>query len=168
MAISNQISLDRIDIEILRILQDNGRLPIVELAKRVNLTTTPCSERVKSLEREGYISGYHAALSAEKLGLDVLIFIHVRLDQTNLSIFDKFAKTALLIPEIEECYSLSGDFDAMIKVRVKNIKEYQKFMSTRIVELPGVIQTRSEIVIAEYKRGAGINADLIAQSQFVG
>ncbi|MDD1781829.1 winged helix-turn-helix transcriptional regulator [Enterovibrio sp. ZSDZ35] len=162
MAISNVTSLDRIDIEILRILQENGRLPVVELAKRVNLTTTPCSERVKRLEREGYISGYHAELSAERLGLDVLIFIHVRLDQTNLSIFDKFAKTALLIPEIEECYSLSGDFDAMIKVRVKNIKAYQQFMSTRIVELPGVIQTRSEIVIAEYKRSTGINADLIS------
>ncbi|WP_429738977.1 Lrp/AsnC family transcriptional regulator [Enterovibrio makurazakiensis] len=157
-------TLDRTDIEILRILQSNGRLPVVELAKRVNLTTTPCSERVKRLEREGYIAGYHADISADKLGLDVIVFIHMRLDQSNLSIFDKFAKSALLIPEIEECYSLSGDFDAMVKVRVKNIKAYQQFMSNRIVQLPGVIQTRSEIVIAEYKRSAGINPDLITLS----
>ncbi|MDD1795542.1 Lrp/AsnC family transcriptional regulator [Enterovibrio sp. ZSDZ42] len=164
MSVNNTSTLDRTDIEILRILQSNGRLPVVELAKRVNLTTTPCSERVKRLEREGYIAGYHADISADKLGLDVIVFIHMRLDQSNLSIFDKFAKSALLIPEIEECYSLSGDFDAMVKVRVKNIKAYQQFMSNRIVQLPGVIQTRSEIVIAEYKRSAGINPDLITLS----
>ncbi|RXJ73675.1 AsnC family transcriptional regulator [Veronia nyctiphanis] len=155
-------ALDKTDIEILRILQENGRLPVVELAKRVNLTTTPCSERVKRLEREGYISGYRAELSAEKLGFEVVVFIHIRLDQTNFSIFEKFALAAELMPEIEECYSLSGDFDTMIKVRVKNIKQYQHFMSVKLAQLPGIIQTRSEIVIDEHKRGHGLNPDLLS------
>ncbi|WP_434362579.1 Lrp/AsnC ligand binding domain-containing protein [Parasalinivibrio latis] len=154
-------TLDRIDIDILRILQSHGRMPIVELAKLVHLTTTPCSDRVKRLEREGYISGYRAELSAEKLGFEMQVFIHIRLDQTNFSIFERFAKEAALMPEVEECYSLSGDFDCMIKIRVRDIKEYQRFMSVKLGELPGVIQTRSEIVVAEHKRSKGIDPLLL-------
>ncbi|BBM67429.1 AsnC family transcriptional regulator [Vibrio alfacsensis] len=154
--------LDRIDLQILRILHSKGRLPIVELAKQVNLTTSPCSERVKRLEREGYINGYHAEINAEKLGLDVQVFIHIRLDQTSFSIFEKFAQAVELLPEVEECYSLSGDFDTMIKVRVKNMKAYQEFMSSKMGTLPGVIQTRSEVVIEEHKTGYGVNPELIS------
>ncbi|MBW3695312.1 winged helix-turn-helix transcriptional regulator [Vibrio sp. T187] len=154
--------LDRIDKEILTILHAKGRLPVVELAKQVNLTTSPCSDRLKRLEKEGYIKGYHAELNAEKLGLDVQVFIHIRLDQSSFSIFDKFAKAVDLMPEIEECYSLSGDFDTMIKVRVKDMKSYQEFMSSKLGTLPGVIQTRSEVVIEEHKSGFGVNAELLA------
>ncbi len=161
MAGKDATSLDRIDIDILRILQSNGRMPIVELAKLVNLTTTPCSDRVKRLEREGYISGYRAELSAEKLGFEMQAFIHIRLDQTNFSIFERFANEAALMPEVEECYSLSGDFDCMIKIRVRDIKEYQKFMSVKLGLLPGIIQTRSEIVVAEQKRSKGIDPILL-------
>ncbi|PAR70584.1 Lrp/AsnC family transcriptional regulator, partial [Vibrio metoecus] len=85
------MSLDRVDRDILRILHTKGRLPVVELAKLVNLTTSPCSERVKRLEKEGYIRGYHADLDPGKLGLDVQVFIHIRLDQSSFSIFERFA-----------------------------------------------------------------------------
>ena len=82
--------LDRIDLQILSILHSKGRIPVVELAKLVNLTTSPCSERVKRLEKGGYINGYHAELNAENLGLDVLVFIHIRLVETSFSIFFMF------------------------------------------------------------------------------
>lgn len=154
-------TLDRTDREILRILINNGRLSMVELAKQVHLTTSPCSDRVKRLEKEGYIKGYHAEVNTEKLGLDVQVFIHVRLDQSSFSIFDKFSRAINLVSEIEECYSLSGDFDAMIKVRVKDMKSYQIFMSQKLGTLPGVIQTRSEVVIQEHKKCFGINSDLL-------
>lgn len=154
-------TLDRTDLEILRILHQKGRLSMVELAKLVHLTTSPCSDRVKRLEKEGFIKGYHAEVCPEKLGLGVQVFIHIRLDQSSFSIFDKFAKAVNLMPEIEECYSLSGDFDAMIKVRVKDMKAYQVFMSHKLGTLPGVIQTRSEVVIGEHKNGLGINVDMI-------
>jgi len=153
--------LDRTDKEILRILVNNGRLSMVELAKQVHLTTSPCSDRVKRLEKEGYIKGYHAEVCTEKLGLDVQVFIHVRLDQSSFSIFEKFSKAINLLPEVEECFSLSGDFDAMIKIRVKDMKAYQGFMSQKLGTLPGVIQTRSEVVIAEHKKCFGVNPDLI-------
>lgn len=153
--------LDRTDLEILRIMYAKGRISMVELAKQVHLTTSPCSDRVKRLEKEGFINGYHAELNAEKLGLDVQVFIHIRLDQSSFSIFDKFAKAVDLMPEIEEHYSLSGDFDAMIKVRVKDMKAYQIFMSSKLGQLPGVIQTRSEVVIQQHKTSFGINPEQI-------
>lgn len=152
------MELDRIDREILRVLHNQGRIAIVELARHVNLTTSPCSDRVKRLEKEGYITGYHAELNAEKLGLDVQVFIHIRLDQSSFSIFEKFAKAIEDMPEIESCYSLSGDFDTMIKVRVHSMKEYQHFMSQKLGNLPGVIQTRSEVVIEEHKTSFGVSA----------
>ncbi|WP_117232951.1 Lrp/AsnC family transcriptional regulator [Vibrio maerlii] len=153
--------LDKTDLEILRILNAKGRVSMVELAKMVNLTTSPCSDRVKRLEKEKYILGYHAEICPEKLGLDVQVFIHIRLDQSSFSIFDKFAKAVDLMPEIEECYSLSGDFDTMIKVRVKNMRAYQHFMSTKLGTLPGVIQTRSEVVIEEHKKSFGLNPEVL-------
>ncbi|MGY3572486.1 Lrp/AsnC family transcriptional regulator [Vibrio paucivorans] len=156
------MDLDRIDREILRTLHLKGRLSMVELAKMVNLTTSPCSDRVKRLEKDGYIKGYHAELNPEKLGLDVQVFIHIRLDQTSFSIFEKFAEAVALMPEIEECYSLSGDFDTMIKVRVKDMKAYQSFMSSKLGTLPGVIQTRSEVVIEEHKTSFGLNPELLS------
>lgn len=155
------VSLDRIDLEILRVLNAKGRISMVELAKVVNLTTSPCTDRVKRLEKEGMIKGYHAEICPEKLGLDVQVFIHIRLDQSSFSIFDKFAKAVDLIPEIEECYSLSGDFDTMIKVRVKSMRAYQRFMSSKLGSLPGVIQTRSEFVIEEHKTSFGLNPEVI-------
>ncbi|WP_394244979.1 Lrp/AsnC family transcriptional regulator [Vibrio astriarenae] len=155
------MELDRTDKEILRLLHLKGRLPVVELAKQVNLTTSPCSERVKRLEKEGFITGYHAELSPEKLGVDVQVFIHIRLDQSSFSIFEKFAKAVEDMPEVEECYSLSGDFDTMIKIRVKDMKAYQAFMSRKLGTLPGVIQTRSEVVIEEHKTGFGVNPELL-------
>lgn len=156
------MALDRIDKQILQILHSRGRLAVVELAKLVNLTTSPCSERVKRLESEGYILGYHAELNPEKLGLDIQVFIHIRLNQSCFSVFQRFARAAEEIPEIEACYSLSGDFDTMIKVRVKDMKAYQAFMSGKLGTLPGVIQTRSEFVIEEYKSSFGINPELIS------
>ena len=154
------MELDKIDKEILRALHLKGRLPIVELAKQVNLTTSPCSDRVKRLEKEGFISGYHAELNPERLGLDVQVFIHIRLDQSSFSIFEKFASAVKMMPEIEQCYSLSGDFDTMIKVRVKDMKAYQNFMSKKLGTLPGVIQTRSEVVIEEHKTSFGVSSEL--------
>jgi len=151
------MKLDKTDLEILTILQKEGRLPVAELATRIHLTTSPCSERVKRLEKKGVIQSYHARLSADLLEQSLIIFIHVSLDQTSMSIFEKFADTADSINEIEECYSLTGDFDAMIKVRVKDIAKYQDFMSNKLPLLPGILRTRSEVVIKQFKKSSGLS-----------
>ena len=115
------MELDRIDREILRILHAHGRLPIVELAKRVNLTTSPCSDRVKRLEKERFITGYHAELNSEKLGLDVQVFIHIRLDQSSFSVFEKFAKAVDDLPSEEEQALFVQTFRKLL--RAKNVLE---------------------------------------------
>ncbi len=149
------INLDEVDHKILSILQKEGRLPIVELAKRIHLTTTPCSDRVKRLECEGLINHYSAVISPEKLGLNLIIFIHVRLDQNSMMVFENFANAISAIDAIEECYSLTGEFDMMLKVRVADMSDYQMFMANNLPHLPGIIQSRSEVVIKEFKRFEG-------------
>ena len=154
-------NLNKTDIKILEILQKNGRLPVVELAKKINLTTTPCSERLKRLEKAGYIEGYKANLNPEVMGLEMCIFIHIRLDQSNTAIFELFTEAVREIEEIEESYLLTGSFDAMIKVRVASIKSYRQFMSTKLTKLPGIIQSQSQVVTEEIKPNLGPNPNLI-------
>ncbi len=156
---SKIINLDETDHKILRILQNEGRLPMVELARRIHLTTTPCTERVKRLELEGLIDHYAAVISPEKLGINLIIFIHVRLNQNNMTVFKKFANAISKINAIEECYSLTGEFDMMLKVRVAGMSDYQAFMANDLPHFPGIIQSRSEVVIKEFKRFDGFQLD---------
>jgi len=157
-------NFDKIDLKILKILQHEGRLPVVELAKRIHLTTTPCAERLKRLESSGAIRGYKADLNPNIIGLEMIIFIQIRLDQSNMSnisIFDLFSKAVNEIPEIEESFLLTGSFDAVIKVRVANMNAYRKFMTEQLIKLPGIIQSQSQVVTEEIKRSNGPNPDLI-------
>jgi Lrp/AsnC family leucine-responsive transcriptional regulator len=159
------MKLDTTDIAILNILQKEGRLPIAELAPRIHLTTSPCSDRVKRLEKAGIIEAYQARLSSEKLGLPLVIFIHVSLDQTNNSrIFEEFATQTHDISEIEECYSVTGDFDVTLKVRVKDIAQFQDFMGSKFLELPGIVRSRSEVMIKQFKKASGVSLDNVSCS----
>lgn len=155
------MKLDKTDLAILNILQKEGRLPIAELATRIHLTTSPCSDRVKRLEKSGIIESYRACLSVEKLGLPLVVFIHVSLNQTSMSIFKQFAKVANEISEIEECYSVTGDFDATLKVRLKDIAQFQNFMATKFLDLPGITRSRSEVLIKQFKKSSGVSLDRV-------
>lgn len=151
--------LDKTDLRILRILQDNGRVSNVELAKQAYLTPTPCLERVRRLEREGYIEGYHARLDPHRLGLTLVVFIQVRLDQTGLDIFDRFREAVLEMPEVTECYMVPGAFDFLLKIRVPDIVGYRRFMAERLPQLPGVVQTYSHVVMEEIKQAEEVPID---------
>ncbi|MFT6011569.1 MAG: Lrp/AsnC family leucine-responsive transcriptional regulator, partial [Candidatus Azotimanducaceae bacterium] len=111
-------SLDKIDRRILRELQADGRLTNTALAQRINLSTTPCAERVKSLERRGLIAGYSAQLNPRMLGLELLVFVEISLIRTSPDVFDDFRQAVLLLPQIQECHLVSGNFDYLIKARV--------------------------------------------------
>ena len=111
--------LDRIDRMILDILQRDGRIAISELAARVNLSTTPCSERVKRLEREGIIMGYYARLNPEMLERSLLVFLEIKLSAKSGDVFDQVARNLTEIPEVLECHLISGDFDYLVKARLK-------------------------------------------------
>ena len=107
-------SLSSIDKKILRELQKDGRISYAELARRVGLTTTPCLERVKRMEREGVIAGYTTLLDPASLKAALVVFVQIRLTRTSQDIFAKFKKAAIALPTVQECYLVSGNFDYLI------------------------------------------------------
>ena len=140
--------IDAIDRRILEELQSNGRLSIVELSARVNLTNTPCSERVKRLERTGYISGYRALLNMDKLGLGHLTVVQVALAATGGdNSLDAFSESVSHVPEIESCLMLAGSFDYLLTVRTRDISHFREVLGDKINKLPGILQTNSFAVM---------------------
>ncbi len=140
--------LDRIDRRILRELEVNGRLPIVELAQRINLTNTPCSERVKRLERSGYISGYRATLNRAKLGLGHLTIVQVSLAATaGDNSLDTFNAEVRKVSEIESCLMVAGSFDYLLTIRTRDITHFRQVLGDKINKLPGILQTNSFAVM---------------------
>lgn len=146
--------LDRIDRKILRALQADGRLSNVELARRVNLSPTPCLERVRRLERVGYIRGYRADLAPDKLGAGLLVFVQVILDRTTPDVFEQFREAAAALPEVIECHMVAGGFDYLLKVRVRDMPAYRHFLGERLTALGGVAQTHTYVVMEEVKSDA--------------
>lgn len=143
--------LDRTDRLILDALQKDGRLSNVALARQVNLTPTPCLERVRRLERDGYITGYHAILSPRLMEASLLVFVEISLLRNSPDAFREFRQHARRLSQILECHLVSGNFDYLIKARVKDMNEYRELLSEKILALPGVSNSRSYVVIEEVK-----------------
>lgn len=136
-------ALSRIDLNILKNLKQDGRVSSVELARRVGLTTTPCKERVKRLERDGFILGYHAQLNPEKLGKGLVVFVQITLQRTAGNAFKDFTDAISAIPEVEECHLVAGNFDYLIKARVRDMSDYRAFLGGSLMQLPGVQESTS-------------------------
>ena len=147
----NSKVLDRTDRRILECLQADGRISNVQLARQVNLTQTPCIERVKRLERQGYIRGYTAILDPELVDLSLMVFVEIDLSQKSPDAFRKFREEARLLPEIMDCHLVSGNFDYLIKARVRDMKAYRALLGKKILALPGISDSRSYVVMEEVK-----------------
>jgi Lrp/AsnC family leucine-responsive transcriptional regulator len=143
--------LDRIDRLILKRLQHNGRKSVTELAREVHLTTSPCLDRVRRLEQEGYIQGYAALLNPHHLGARLLAFVEVRVDRTTPEAFRKFRASVESFEEVIECHMIAGGFDYLIKIRVADIEAYRKFLGERLATIPGIWQTYTYVAIEEVK-----------------
>jgi Lrp/AsnC family leucine-responsive transcriptional regulator len=143
--------LDRTDRLILKHLQEDGRLSNVALAKKINLSTTPCLERVRRLERHGYIQGYTALLNPGMVEAGLLVFVEVDLLRTSPDAFRDFRREAKKLPELLECHLVSGNFDYLLKARVRNMQEYRSLLGEKILALPGVSDSRSYVVMEEVK-----------------
>ena len=143
--------LDRTDRRILECLQADGRISNVQLARKVNLTPTPCIERVKRLERQGYIRGYTALLDPELVDASLLVFVEIDLSHKSPDAFRKFREEARHLTEIMDCHLVSGNFDYLIKARVKDMKAYRRLLGDKILSLPGVSGSRSYVVMEEVK-----------------
>jgi Lrp/AsnC family leucine-responsive transcriptional regulator len=145
--------IDRIDRNILVELQKNGRLSNVELSKRVGLSPTPCVERVKRLEKEHYITGYHATLNPQKLDAALLVIVEITLTKTSPDVFDDFSKAVHELDVIQECHLVSGDFDFLLKTRVKDMLAYRELLGSTLLRLPAVSESRTYVVMEEVKSG---------------
>ena len=144
-------SLDRIDLKILRLLQGNGRLTHTALAEAVGLSHTPCSERVRSLEQQDFIQGYHARLNPSLLKLGLLVFVEITLTRTSSDAFQAFSEAVLKLPQVLECHLVSGNFDYLIKARVADMVAYRKLLGETLLTLPGVSDSRTYVVMEEVK-----------------
>ena len=143
--------LDKIDRKILRILQEDARIAMKDLSEQVGLSITPTIERVKRMERDGVIAGYHARLNPAALGASLLVFVEITLNQKSASHFEQFRREVLRIPEVQECHLVSGDFDYLIKARIHEMAEYRKLLGDMLLNLPGAAQSKSYVVMEEIK-----------------
>ena len=128
----------------------------VELGDRVGLSTTPCMERVKRLEREKFILSYGARLNPQKLQANLLVFVEISLYSKSADIFDDFRRAATKLPHVLECHLVSGDFDYLIKARISEMASYRKLLGDILLRLPGVRESKSYIVMEELKETLAI------------
>lgn len=152
-------AIDATDIKLLRALQANARLTVKELAARVNLSTTPVFKRVQRMERDGIIKGYIAVLNAEKLNRGFVVFCQVKMNRLGRDIAADFANTIKRIPEVTECYNISGQYDYLLKIHAPNMKYYQEFVLNVLGTIPHLGSLESTFVMDEIKHDYGITLD---------
>lgn len=149
--------LDDIDLQILRTLQRNAKLTTKELADAVHLTPTPVFERQKRMERKGIIRKYVAVLAPDRLGQGLLVFCKVKLKQMNREIAEAFVRRIQRIPEVTECYNTSGEYDYLLKIRARDMKQYQEFVLNKLGAIESLGSLESTFVMDEVKNEHGIN-----------
>ena len=132
------LKLDKYDRNILNVLQQQGRISFTDLGKSVGLTTTPCIERVRKLERAGYIKGYSARLSAQQLDAGLVVFVQISLDRSSKQSFEDFRAAIQKLDQVQECYLVTGSFDFLVKARVRDMRAYRDFLEEKLLAVPGV------------------------------
>lgn len=154
--------LDDIDLKILSALQADGRLTNTAIAQQVGLSATPCLERIKRLERDGFIEGYAARLNPALLGAALLIFVEVTIERTSEDVFENFHRAVRKLPEVLECHMVAGGFDYLLKVRVHDMAAYRTFLGTALSVLPGVRETHTYVVMEEVKSSPSLPLKVLA------
>lgn len=142
------MKLDTIDIAILKALQNNSNRTVKSLSQEFGLSTTPVFERIKKLEREGYIDGYSARLNPKKLGLKQTVFVGITLQGHTRSYLEKFVKEVKEFPEVIACHRVSGTFDYLLKLIVKDIESYEQFIITKLTLIPYLGNVQSMIALS--------------------
>lgn len=146
--------LDRIDLAILRALQRDGRLSNADLAAKVNVSPATCHRRTQRLFAQGYISGVSAKIVPESVGLGAIVMVGVVLDRSTPESFDEFEHAVIRLKEVLDCSLVAGDFDYLLKIRVRDMFEFNKLHGKHLISLPGVRQTRTFFVMRTVKDGA--------------
>jgi len=153
--------LDKTDILILKALQENGRITIKDLALKVHLSPTPVFDRVHRLEDEGYIQRYTAILSPSRLGRGFIVYCSVRLRRMGKDIANDFIAKVKDIPEVAECYNISGDFDFLLKIYAPDMKYYNDFLINTLGTIDSLGSVQSQFVMNEVKNSYGLPVSLL-------
>ncbi|MEE9364722.1 MAG: Lrp/AsnC family transcriptional regulator [Cellulophaga sp.] len=148
--------LDKIDIRILKLLQQNSNSTTKEIAAKVCLSTTPVFERIRRLEKSGYIKKYIAILNADKLNKSLIVFCNIKLKEHTKEIGNKFVQDIASILEVTECYNISGDYDFLLKIYVKDMKHYQDFVLNKLGSIKNIGNAHSTFVMGEIKNSYAI------------
>jgi len=151
--------LDRTDRKILDILQRQGRISMTDLAEQIGLSTSPCSERVRRMEREGVITGYHARIDPQAVGKTLLVFVEITLSSKSGDVFDQVREELLHVPEVMECHLVSGGFDYLIKARLRAMSDYRDLLGGLLKKLPVTAESRSYVVMEEVKESLYLPMD---------
>ena len=149
--ISRKTALDSIDRRILESLQADGRLTNQDLAARVALSPSPCLRRVRSLEEAGVIRQYVALLEPQKVGLEMLAYVTVKLEKKGKMPVEQFTRAVQSWPEVVACYSMTGDMDYLMRVQVEDLDHYSRFIMDKLLKQPGVIDIKSNFVLERVK-----------------
>lgn len=146
--------LDRIDAKILNKLVANAKISMADLAGSIGLSTSPCWQRVRRLEAEGYITGYSANLDQYKLGATEIVFVEVSLERHNQNALTEFGEKIRELEEVLEVFLTSGEHDYLLKVAVSGTRGYEEFLTNKLSNIPGIRQTRSSFVLRCLKDSA--------------
>lgn len=153
----HKFQLDDIDWQILAELQNNGRITNVELAKRVGISAPPCLRRVRTLEENGFIEGFHAALDQKLLGLDVTAFAMVGLTSQAENDLQSFTDRIKSLPQVVECYMLSGEIDFILKCTTTDLGSFQDFIINVLTAIPNVDSVKTSLAIKRCKSNPRID-----------
>lgn len=147
-------ALDKIDLEIISILQKDGRISNLDLAERINLSPSPCSRRVKQLEQHGVIKGYGAKVNPTAMGQHINVLINVKLHSQTPEDIDDFIKTIEDLPQVTECLLLTGSIDYMLRVQTENVESLKTFVLKKLKTIPSVAETSTKLVLDVVKSSA--------------
>ena len=148
---SQSIMLDKVDKSVLRALQADGRLSNVELARKISLSPPAAHARVRRLEKDGYIRQYTVIVDREKAGYDLLCFIHISLQMHQVTQVEKFREATRKMSEVLECHHITGEYDYLLKVVLRNRKDLERFVVDKLTPIPGVARIHTSLVFTEVK-----------------
>jgi DNA-binding Lrp family transcriptional regulator len=157
------VKLDRIDRKIMRILQEDGRITNVELARQVGISAPPCLRRVRALEEEGYIKGFHAEVDAAKVGYEITVFAMVGLHSQAEGDLQAFERRCQGWPLVRECVMLNGEIDFILKVVARDLKHFQTFLTTELTPAPNVESVKTALSIRSAKNAPIVPFEAEAQ-----
>ena len=146
-----KIELDAIDRRLIKALQENGRLPVTDLAEQVGLTPSPCQRRLRILEKAGIIRGYAAMVDQKKVGLPVSVFVSIKLERQREESLERFEKAMRECPEVVECYLMTGQRDYLLRVVAEDLAAYERFLKQTLTRVEGVASIESSFALAQVK-----------------